>query len=76
MALHFTLVGADELSIHFDIDGIGELLKGLEGAISAAKENKRSGAPDGTTIAVAAGSPGALRKVTLTLLEPPRSVTH
>ena len=76
MALHFTLVGEDELSIHFDIDGVGELLKGLEGAISAAKENARSGARDGTTIAVGAGPPGALRRVTLTFMNPPRPVTH
>jgi len=71
MALHFTLVGEDELSIRFDLDGIGELLKGIERAISAAKENERSGAPDGTTLAAAPGLPGALSKVTLTFLNPP-----
>ena len=76
MALHFTLVGEDELSVHFDVDGIGELLKALEGAISAAKANRQSGAPDGCTIAASPGSPGALRKVTLTFLDPPRAVTH
>jgi hypothetical protein len=76
MALHFTLVGKDEMSIHFDIDGIGELLKGIEGAIAAAKANQRSGTPDGTTITAAPGLPGTLRSVTLTFLNPSRPVTH
>lgn len=76
MALHFTLVGEDELSVHFDIDGIGELLKAIEGAISSAKEHERTGARDATTIDVTAGAPGALRRVTLTFMNPPRPVTH
>ena len=71
MALHFTLVGEDELSIHFDIDGLGKLLKAVEGAISAAREHKQTGTPDGVAIAGSGGSPGALAKVTLTFLNPP-----
>jgi hypothetical protein len=76
MALHFTLVGKDELSVHFDIEGLGELLRGVEGAIRAAKENARSGAPDGVTIAASGGPPGSVGKVTLTLLDPPPPTTH
>ena len=77
MALHFTLVGDDELSIHFDIDGIGKLLKAIEGAISAAKDQRLSGAPEGITILGSGGSPGALGKVTVTFLTPPPvSATH
>jgi hypothetical protein len=76
MALHFTLVGEDELSIHFDIEGIGKLLKAIEGAISAAKDHRHSGAPDAVTVTGSGGSPGALGKVTVTFLDPPPPVTH
>ena len=76
MALHFTRLGEDELSIHFDIDGLAELLGALERAIRAAKEHSVSGAPDAIRLAVDPGSPNALSRVTLTLLDPTPPVTH
>jgi hypothetical protein len=76
MALHFTLVGESELSIHFDIDGLAELLRAVEGSIRAAKEHARSGAPDAVPLTVASDLPTALRKVTLTMLETTAPVIH
>ena len=76
MALHFTLVGESELSVHFDIDGLAELLRAVEGSIRAAKEHARSGAPDGVPLTVTSDLPNALRKVTLTLLELTPPVIH
>jgi hypothetical protein len=76
MALHFTLVGESELSVHFDIDGLAELLKGVEAAIRAAQEHARSGAPDAVPFTVVSELPNALRKVTLTLLEVTPPVIH
>jgi hypothetical protein len=77
MALHFTRVGEDELSIHFDIDGLGKLLKAIEGAIAAARDHRHSGAPDGVAVTGSGGPPGALGKVTVTFLDPPPPfVTH
>ncbi|HEX8571500.1 MAG TPA: hypothetical protein VF759_01970 [Allosphingosinicella sp.] len=76
MALHFTLVGKDELAVHFDLEGLGELLKGVEGAIRAARENAEPGPPDEVAIAAGGGPPGSVAKVTMTLLDPPRPTTH
>ena len=76
MALHFTLVGESELSVHFDIDGLAELLKAVEGAIRAAQEHSRTGAPDAVPLAVTSDLPNALRTVTMTLLETKAPVIH
>jgi hypothetical protein len=71
MALHFTLVGESELSVHFDIDGLCELLKAIEGTIRASKDHVASGVPDVIPLTVGRDSPAALAKVTLTFLNPP-----
>ena len=71
MALHFTRVGESELSIHFDIDGLAELLKAVEGTIRAVKDHSASGVPDPVPLAVSQDSPAAIGKVTLTFLAPP-----
>jgi hypothetical protein len=71
MALHFTLVGESELSVPFDIDGLAELLKAIEGTIRTVKDHSASGGPDPVPLAVSKDSPAALGKVTLTFLAPP-----
>jgi hypothetical protein len=76
MALHFTLVGESELSVHFDIDGLCEVLKGLEASIRAAQEHAKSGASDAVALTVTADVPNALRKVTITMLETTTPVIH
>jgi hypothetical protein len=76
MALHFTLVGESELSVHFDLDGLAELLRAIEGAIRAAKEHSRSGAPDAIALTVVGDVPNALRKVTITMIEATPPVIH
>ena len=76
MALHFTLIGESELSVHFDIDGLAELLKGVEAALRAAQEHARSGASDAVPLTVTSELPNALRKVTLTMLETTTPVIH